>query len=113
MIRFESFRHVPAETRRILRSRFARNLPVSRIGHVQTEPDEVFDDEVVLALFQHLKETRNDSLANAKEIYDSACAMGPAQPRFDELLTNGWLVEAWGPARVKVLVASVMQPKAV
>lgn len=102
MIRFESFRHVPAETRRILRSRFARNLPVSRIGHVQTEPDEVFDDEVVLALFQHLKETRNDSLANAKEIYDSARAMGPAQPRFDELLTNGWLVEAWGRVYVPV-----------
>jgi hypothetical protein len=102
MIRFKSFKHAPAETRRVLRERFMRNLPVSRIGHVQKEPDEIFDDEVVLTLFQHLTVTKNSSLANAKTIYDNACAKGPAQASFDKLVSDGWLVAAWNQAYVPI-----------
>jgi hypothetical protein len=96
MTRFESFKHAPSETRRILRERLSRSLPVPRNGRLQNESEnEAFDDESVLCLLQHLKIERNDSVGSAMALYDAACAKHDAQPSFDDLLSDGWIVKAW------------------
>ncbi|WP_176060978.1 hypothetical protein [Paraburkholderia sp. BCC1876] len=96
MSRFESLKRVPAETRRVLRERFSRNLSVYRNGRVQPQPEEIFDDEIVLQLFEHLRIVGNNSVLATRSVYDAAQRENPSEPDWDTLISDSWAVEVLG-----------------
>ncbi len=54
MNRFSSLEYVPTQTRILLRSRFARNLPSHRAGHFGGEKGNALDDELLLHFLLNL-----------------------------------------------------------
>ncbi|MBO7825943.1 hypothetical protein [Burkholderia pseudomallei] len=95
MARFESLKHVPAETRTVLRERFSRNLQGYRDARAPTQAERVFDDELVLKLFQHLKIARNDTPERASELYDELRKTDPGALSIQELVADGWVACGW------------------
>lgn len=95
MARFESLRHAPGETRKVLRERFSRNLHVYRQARPPSQAERVFDDESVLKLFQHLEVVSNDRPERARELYDEARKTNQGAPAFDELIADGWVARGW------------------
>ena len=100
MNRFSSFEHVPSETRRILRDRFASKLRVvsqPRFIH----PDlEVTPDELVLRLLTDLKISSNAEWSSAEAAYIGAQPIASDPPDLQAVADLGWLRRIWGRAEI-------------
>lgn len=105
MTRFESLRYAPAETRKVLRERFARNLLSYCPPQTPTTAERVFDDEAVLKLFQRLAVVSNDLPARARELYNNEREGGQNAPTVEELITQGWITAGWQRMSVSFDVA--------
>jgi hypothetical protein len=97
--RFDSFRHVPIETRRLLRERFERKLRVYRQAR-HVNPDlPMMPDEQMLRLLEGLEITVEADSARAEKTYAAA---DPSEDAKDlkALAHAGWVQVIWGRARV-------------
>jgi S1-C subfamily serine protease len=95
MTRFESFNHAPGETRKLLRERYERNLGVSRQQRAPAQVEQVFEDELVLKLFQNLAIRSYDVPASARQFYEEAIKDTNGAPTLDELMDEGWVACGW------------------
>lgn len=100
MTRFSSFEHVPSETRRILRERFASKL--RSVQHRQLfHPDlDVRPDEIVLKLLADLKISNNSDWSTAEATYANASPTAGEPPNLQALVDLGWSRRIWGRAEV-------------
>jgi hypothetical protein len=96
MSRFSSMKYAAAETRRILRDRFVRYLPVSHSPMVRAPSENPIPDEVLLDLLLNLKITFDSDADRARAIYDAALTKSPGEPSFDQALADGWFRIVWG-----------------
>jgi hypothetical protein len=96
MTRFDSLNHAPAQTRITLRQRFSRNLQARPDSRTMTADERVLDDETVLELYTHLQIENNSHPERARQIYEAAQAKHAGQLSFDELISRGWILPAWG-----------------
>lgn len=95
MTRFESLNHAPAETRKVLRERYERNLRAQRQQRAPTQAERVFDDELVLKLFQNLIVLSNNAPGLARQFYEEASEHAQGAPTLDELIAEGWIASGW------------------
>lgn len=96
MSRFASFRHVPSETRRILRDRFRRKLPVVGQSRPPSSDLSVTPDQVMLRLLAGLKVSPNAQWQAAEAAYAGAEPKGSEPPDLEALAKLGWVREIWG-----------------
>jgi hypothetical protein len=96
MPRFSSMKYAPAETRRILRDRFVRYLPVSNTPAVRPPSENLIPDELLLNLLLNLKITFESDADRARASYDAALAKNPGEPSFDQAIADGWFRIVWG-----------------
>jgi hypothetical protein len=96
MRRFASLRFVAAETRRILRDRFRRYLPV--MHQAQNAPDggNLISDEQWLDLLLNLEIASGSDIDHARAAYDAALPAAGGEPTFDQVIAAGWLRVVWG-----------------
>jgi hypothetical protein len=96
MRRFSSLKHAPAETRRILRDRFARYLPLQHRTSNRTRKDVTLPDEILLQLLLSLTIDFESDIARARVMYAAAIPPNSSEPSLDELAADGWFREVWG-----------------
>jgi hypothetical protein len=89
MQRFSSLKYAPAETRRILRDRFTRFLPVNAVRPLIG--GNVIPDEQLLNLLLTLDVVSETDVDRARATYNAALPAGRGEPTFDEVTTEGWL----------------------
>lgn len=96
MRRFASFNFAPSETRRLLRDRFSRHLPSRQ--YMASKPPAVvaLRDESVLCLFQRLHVDCANSLDTARTTYEMDYSAAAGEPRWEDLITAGWIRPVWG-----------------
>lgn len=100
MTRFSSFDHVPSETRRILRDRFASKLRVVQQRRFLHPDLEVKPDEIVLKLLVDLKISKNSEWSTAEATYADAKPVADEPPNLQALVDLGWSRRIWGRAEV-------------
>ena len=88
MSRFPSFNHVPSETRRVLRDRFASKLRVVRQGRF------------LKRLLADLKVSSNADWPTAEVAYATAGPTGSEPPNLQALVNLKWLRRIWGRAAI-------------
>lgn len=95
MRRFSSLRLAAAETRRILRDRFARYLPVM---HQLAAPraGNLIPDELLLDLLLNLDIMCGSDVDRARATYDAVLPPEGDEPSFDAVIAAGWLRVVWG-----------------
>ena len=96
MRRFSSLRYAAAETRRILRDRFACYLPVMRQPVAAPRADNFIPDEQLLDLLLNLHVVWGSDIDRARATYDAALPPNGGEPSFDEVIAAGWLRVVWG-----------------
>jgi hypothetical protein len=96
MPRFSSMKYAPAETRRILRDRFVRYLPVSNTPAIRPPSENLMPDELLLNLLINLDITFESDADRARMSYDAARAKNPDEPSFDQVIADGWFRIVWG-----------------
>jgi hypothetical protein len=89
MVRFSSLKYVPAETRRILRDRLARYLPVSAVSPLIG--GNFIPDEQLFNLLLNFDIASEMDLDRARATYNAALPVGGAEPTFEEVTTEGRL----------------------
>ena len=89
-------KYVPAETRRILRDRFARYLPVMHSTARAPAAGNVMLDEQSLNLLLNLDILPQSDIDRARAIYDAALPPSGGELSFDEVIAAGWLRVVWG-----------------
>jgi hypothetical protein len=93
--RFDSFKHVPIETRRLLRERLDRKLRVYRQAR-HVNPDlPVVPDEQMLRLLQGLEIMIEAEWPRAERIY-AAANPSPDAKELKILAQAGWVQAIWG-----------------
>lgn len=107
MTRFESLKHAPAETRKTLRDRFSRFLLTRKQQYLLAEPEQVFNDEVVLKLLQRLVISSLDNPAFATPFYEKAREHVENAPSLEQLCEQGWIIHGWKRLSVPFEVARV------
>src|SRR5580704_4657380 len=100
MSRFPSFNHVPSETRRILRDRFASKLRVVRQGRFLDPDLKVTPDQLVLRLLAGLKVSSNAEWPTAEIAYAGAGPTDSEPPDLQALANLGWVRRIWGRAKI-------------
>ena len=100
MSRFPSFNHVPSETRRILRDRFASKLRVVRQGRFLDPDLKVTPDQLVLRLLAGLKVSSNAEWPTAEIAYAKAGPTDSEPPDLQALANLGWVRRIWGRAEI-------------
>jgi hypothetical protein len=100
MSRFPSFNHVPSETRRILRDRFASKLRVAPQGRVLGSDLKATPDQLVLRLLADLKVSSNAEWPTAEVAYARAGPTTSEPPNLQALANLGWLRQIWGRAKI-------------
>jgi hypothetical protein len=96
MARFESLKHSPSETRRILRERLRRNLATHNDRPPpHRERSEVQDESALALLFDLAIDFESDE-PHVRAGVDAERASRPSAPAFDELVELGWLRVTWG-----------------
>ncbi|XBS70772.1 hypothetical protein ABK905_06545 [Acerihabitans sp. KWT182] len=100
MSRFSSFKHVPIETRRILRGRFASKLHVAKQHKMLTPELNVRKDEHVLRLLANLKVSSNAEWSTAEVTYLNAKPNASEPADLQTLANVGWLRRIWGRAEI-------------
>jgi hypothetical protein len=96
MPRFSSMKYAPAETRRLLRDRFARYLPVLHSPPARTNADNLVRDELLLNVLLTLDIIFESDIDRARATYDAALPPNSGEPSFDEIMATGWLRAVWG-----------------
>ena len=94
MRRFSSL-ELPAETRQILRDRFARYLPSDKTEVVSPHKDVTLSDEAALRFFLNLTIDFESDLEKARATYASL-SQNSSAPSLEELMEDGWLHVVWG-----------------
>jgi hypothetical protein len=98
-VRFSSLKHVPLETRRQLRDRLARNLPLSERVGGRPRKRCALNDESVLGLLTDLNVEFDNDEGTARAVCNALRAQTPAAPDFDDLADAGWFRVVWGRVR--------------
>jgi hypothetical protein len=99
MSRFSSLAHVPTETRRILRDRFASELRVVLQGRVLNPDLKVAPDQLVLRLLAGLKVYSNAEWSTVEGAYAAAGPTFSDPPDVQALAKLGWVRRIWGRAK--------------
>jgi len=102
MSRFSSFYHVPSETRRILRCRFASKLHVHQQGRFLNPDLKVTPDQIVLRLLAGLKVFSNAEWSTAEAAYVRTGPASSEPPDIQTLANLGWLRRIWGRAKISL-----------
>jgi hypothetical protein len=89
-------KYAAAETRRILRDRFARYLPVTQNGPALPSQGVLLRDELLLKLLLNLRPVVESDAGRARVSYGAALAKNPGEPSFDEAIADGWFRIVWG-----------------
>ena len=95
-MRFLSLKHVPIETRRVLRDRFERNLPVQRHERLLGPDAKIIPDERMLRLLLCLEVGFENAWDRARAICSAARQTDGAEPPLEELVGAGWGRVVWG-----------------
>ncbi len=95
MRRFSSLELHPAETRQILRDRFARYLPSDKTELAPPHKDVTLPDEAVLQFFLNLTIDFESDLEKARVTYVSL-SQNSSAPSLEELMEDGWFHVVWG-----------------
>jgi len=98
-------KYAAAETRRILRDRFARYLPVTQNGAALPSQGALLRDELLLKLLLNLRPVLESDAGRARVSYDAALAKNLGERSFDEAIADGWFRIVWGR------VAAELRPK--
>jgi hypothetical protein len=97
--RFDSLKHVPIETRRLLRERLDRKLRVYRQAR-HINPDLLaMSDEQMLRLLEGLEITDEADWARAERTY-AAANPGEETKDLNAVAELGWVQRIWGRIRV-------------
>ncbi len=96
MGRFSSMKYALAETRRILRDRFARYLPVTQNALSAPKAGSLIPDEQLLELLLGLDILCESDIDRSRAIYDAALLPGGGEPSLDEVIAAGWIRVVWG-----------------
>jgi len=98
MQRLSSLKHVPAETRRLLRDRFARYLPsqYSTSNRAGAAKGVTLPDELLLRLLLNLNIDFGSHLESARATYQAALPDNSSEPSLEDLIAAGWLRVVWG-----------------
>src|SRR5579859_6415247 len=96
MPRFESLKYSPADTRRTIRDRLRRCLPVSRTVVRQQKPASRSTDELVLRILCDVTIEFGDDTDAFRTSYEVARQSVPSAPTFDELVKAGSIRAIWG-----------------
>ncbi|WP_143274195.1 hypothetical protein [Bradyrhizobium canariense] len=89
-------KYAPAETRRILRDRMVRFLPVSNTPALRPSSEDLIPDEQLLNLLLNLNITFESDADQARAKYDAVRSKNSDQPSFDQLIADGWFRIVWG-----------------
>lgn len=100
MSRFPSFKHVPSETRQILRDRLANKLRVVQQVRFLDSDLKVVPDQFVLRVLADLNISSNAEWAKAEIAYAEAGPTGSEPPDLQTLSNLGALRRIWGRAQV-------------
>lgn len=101
MPRFLSFKHIPSETRRILRDRFGTKLRVVRQKRFLDPNLKLTSDELVLRLLANLKISSNAEWQKAEGVYAAAKPATGEPVDLQALVSLGWLRRIWGRAKMR------------
>jgi hypothetical protein len=98
MQRFSSLKHVPAETRSLLRDRFARYLPSQYATSIHTAKGGrvTLSDELLLHFLLNLTIDFESDFERARATYIAALPATSSEPSLEELIEAGWLRVVWG-----------------
>ena len=96
MERFSSLKQAPAETRRLLRDRFARYLPSQQNSQVRAAKKVTLPDEALLQLFLNLDIQFASEIESARATYMAALPPNSDEPNLEELIATGWFRVIWG-----------------
>jgi hypothetical protein len=83
-------KYAAAETRRILRDRFVRYLPVSNTPAARLPSGKLIRDELLLNLLLNLKIAFESEICRARATYQSALPENAGEPSFDEVRSKGY-----------------------
>jgi hypothetical protein len=97
--RFDSFKHVPIETRHLLRERLDRKLRVHRQARHLNPDLPVMSDEQMLRLLEGLEITVEADWARAEKTYAAANPSDEAKD-LEALAHAGWVQGIWGRVRI-------------
>lgn len=101
MNRFSSFEHVPTETRRILRDRFASKLRVVPWSRFIDPDREVTSDDLVLRLLADLRISSNADWSLAEAAYVDAQPSANEPADLQAVADLGWLRRIWGRVEIE------------
>ena len=96
MRRFSSLKQVPAETRSLLRDRFARYLPLRHSTAIRTAGTVTLADESLLHLLLSLSIDFASDVDRARAIYEAALPSNSGEPSLEDLILAGWIRVVWG-----------------
>jgi hypothetical protein len=96
MRRFSSMKYAPAETRRILRDRLARYLPVQYTAPARPNVGNLVRDEQLLNLLLNLDIVLESDVNRARTRYIAALPENSGEPSLDEVIAAGWIRVVWG-----------------
>jgi hypothetical protein len=100
MPRFSSLKYVPAETRRILRDRLARHLPVSRPRAPVRDSASITSDAIALQVLERMTVVRQKDWAMADAAY-RAFPRSPNEPcDLQDAIDKGWIRKVWERAEI-------------
>ena len=85
-----------AETRRILRHRFARYLPLTQSAPSAPKSGNLLPDEQLLELLLGLNILCESDVDRSRATYDAALPLGGGEPSLDEVIAAGWMRVVWG-----------------
>ena len=91
-----ALKYAPAETRRLLRDRFARYLPSHHSTSIHPAKNVTLSDESLLHLLLNLSIDFESDLARARASYKAALPPNSSTPSLDDLVTAGWIRVVWG-----------------
>ena len=89
-------KYAVAETRRILRDRFARYLPVIQYAAAAPRGGNLIPDEQLLELLLGLDIVCKSDIDSSRAAYDAASPPGIGEPSLDEVIAAGWIRVVWG-----------------
>jgi hypothetical protein len=89
-------KYAAAETRRILRDRLVRYLPVDTTAPHRPNAGNVIRDEQLLNLLLNLDVVFESDVDRARATYEAALPPNSGEPSFDEVIAGGWLRVVWG-----------------
>lgn len=106
-MRFTSLASDRPETRRILRDRLARYLPVLGIG--QTRDAAKVSDEAVLRLLLNIEVVNGGSENEVREVYENDRQKHPLAPAYETLVAEGWVRVVWGRVHADMETRSMLR----